>query len=521
MLGMTQADVLVADVLVVDVLVVGAGPTGLTLACDLARRGVAVRIVDRAPEFPRGSRGKGLSPRSLEVLDDLGLIDQLLQAGVTHRPHRKYRGAEVIAESDPEAGRVATPAVPYPVGLMIPQWRVEQALRERLAGFGVAVELGAELRDVSQDADGVTATVGETRVRARYLAGCDGGRSAVRRALGLRMHGETPDVQLMAVGDVEVDGLGRDAWHQWFGGDGAIMLCPLPGTTAFQVQASHELGPDGSPLEPTLETFQRTFDRVAGVPGVRLHDLTWHSSYRVNVRMVDRLRVDRVFLAGDAAHVHPIAGGLGMNSGIQDAYNLGWKLGLVLAGAATPGLLDTYDEERLPIASWLLNITSERLDAVLTAIGKPGGGVDAVATAELSQLTLGYRWSRLSRGAARRSAGRSSGLQPGDRAPDATCRDPLTGAPVHLFDVFRGPHFTLLGLGELSAPSLSASSLGGLGADIVKPYLIGPGGLVDDDGHVARAYGEDVMVLVRPDGYVGLIADADDVSAVASYVRSL
>ena len=163
----------------------------------------------------------------------------------------------------------------------------------------------------------------------------------------------------MAVGDVEVDGLGRDAWHQWFAGGGAIMLCPLPGTNAFQVQASHELDQDGSPLEPTLERFQQTFDRVAGVAGVRLHDLAWRSTYRVQVRMVDQLRADRVFLAGDAAHVHPIAGGLGMNSGIQDAYNLGWKLGLVLAGHAAPGLLGTYEEERLPIASWLLGITSD------------------------------------------------------------------------------------------------------------------------------------------------------------------
>src|SRR6266702_8846018 len=189
MLAMTQTDVLVA----------GAGPTGLTLACDLARRGIAVRIVDRVPEFPRGSRGKGLSPRSLEVFDDLGVADRLLKFGVTHLPHRKYRGAEVVAEIDPEAGRVVTPDIPYPAGLMIPQWRVEQTLRERLADFGVAVELGAELRDFSQHTGGVTATVGETQVRAQYLAGCDGGRSTVRKALGLRLHGETPDIQLMAV----------------------------------------------------------------------------------------------------------------------------------------------------------------------------------------------------------------------------------------------------------------------------------------------------------------------------------
>jgi 2-polyprenyl-6-methoxyphenol hydroxylase-like FAD-dependent oxidoreductase len=128
---------------------------------------------------------------------------------------------------------------------------------------------------------------------------------------------------------------------------------------------------------------------------VRRHSLAWRSSYRVNVRMVDQLRVGPVFLAGDAAHVHPIAGGLGMNTGIQDAYNLGWKLGLVLAGHAGPGLLDTYEEERLPIASRLLDITSERLDAVLDAIKNTGGGVDAVATPELTQLTIRYPWSRL------------------------------------------------------------------------------------------------------------------------------
>jgi 2-polyprenyl-6-methoxyphenol hydroxylase-like FAD-dependent oxidoreductase len=491
-----------------DVLVVGAGPTGLTLACDLARRGVAVRIVDRAPEFAVGSRGKGLSPRSLEVLDDLGVIDPMQAGGATHVPHRRYRGAEVLAEIDPEAGLVPTPDIPYPTGLMIPQWRVEQILRDRLADFDVTVEPGAELRGFTQDDDGVTATVGETLVRARYLVGCDGGRSTVRNALGLSLRGHTPDVQLMAVGDVEVDGLGRDAWHQWLTGDGGIMLCPLPGTNAFQVQASPELDPDGSPLEPTLERFQQTFDRIAGVPGVRLHDLAWRSSYRVTVRMVDQLRVGRAFLAGDAAHVHPIAGGLGMNTGIQDAYNLGWKLGLVLAGDATPALLDTYEEERLPIASWVLDITSELLDAVLAAI-KEKGGMDAVAAPELTQLALAYPWSRLSR----HTTDRPTGPRPGDRAPDAPLRDPATGTPVRLFDLFRGPRFTLLGLG--------APEVGDVGSDIVRPYLVGPGGLLDADGHAARVYGTDALVLVRPDGHIGLVAGPTETGTVRDYLRSL
>ena len=495
-----------------DVLVVGGGPTGLTLALDLARRGAGVRIIDQAPEFPGGSRGKGLSPRSLEVLDDLAVIDRMLADGTTRMLHRKYRGAEVIAEIDPGAGQVATPGIPYPAGLMIPQWRVEQILRERLADFGVAVELGTGLRSFSQHAGYVTAIAGEAEISARYLVGCDGGRSTVRQALGLSLRGETPDVQLMAVGDVEVDGLSRDAWHQWFSDDGAIMLCPLPGTGVFQVQASHELDQDGSPLEPTLERFQQTFDRIAGLPGVRLRSLAWRSSYRVNVRMVDQLQAGRVFLAGDAAHVHPIAGGLGMNTGIQDAYNLGWKLGLVLAGQATPGLLASYEEERLPIASWLLDITSERLNAVLEAIKETGGGVDAAASPELTQLMLRYPWSRLSRG----TSSRSTGPQPGDRAPDAPLRDTVTGSPVRLFDLFRGPHFTLLGLGERSA-----AALGHVGTGIVKPYLVGPGGLLDGGGHAARAYGAGALILVRPDGYIGLIADTEDAGAVAGYLGSL
>jgi 2-polyprenyl-6-methoxyphenol hydroxylase-like FAD-dependent oxidoreductase len=499
-----------------DVLIAGAGPTGLTLACDLARRGTAVRVIDRAPEFPAGSRGKGLSPRTLEVLDDLGLIGPVLDSGTTHLPFRKYQGPTVFAETDPVAGLLPTPDVPYPVGVLIPQWRVEQLLRERLAGLGVTVERGTELRGFTSDDDGVTATVGDARVRARYLAGCDGGRSTVRRALGLTLRGETPDVQLMAVGDVEADGLSRGGWHQWFAADGAIMLCPLPGTRAFQVQASHELDADGAPLEPTLERFQQTFDRVAGLPGVRLHSLTWRSTYRVNVRMVDRLRVGRVFLAGDAAHVHPIAGGLGMNSGMQDAYNLGWKLGCVLADQAGPGLLDTYEEERLPIASWLLDITSKLLDTVLDAIREKGGGVDAGATTELSQLRLRYPWSRLSRHAVSRTAG----PQPGDRAPDAPLRG-TDGRPARLFDELRGPHFTLIGLGERTAPALAAVAAGHDGAGLVRSCLIGPGGRADDGGHVTRAYGADALVLVRPDGYVGLVAGPDDAASVGEYLRAL
>jgi hypothetical protein len=182
-----------------------------------------------------------------------------------------------------------------------------------------------------------------------------------------------------------------------------------------------------------------------------LRSLAWRSSYRVNVRMVDQLQAGRVFLAGDAAHVHPIAGGLGMNTGIQDAYNLGWKLGLVLAGQATPGLLASYEEERLPIASWLLDITSERLNAVLEAIKETGGGVDAVASPELTQLMLRYPWSRLSR----RTASRPTAPQPGDRA--RRCGRP-SPARRSAFSIFSAGRTSPCWVSANAAPQRSATS---------------------------------------------------------------
>jgi hypothetical protein len=159
-----------------------------------------------------------------------------------------------------------------------------------------------------------------------------------------------------------------------------------------------------------------------------------------------------------------------------------------------------------------LTVTSERLSAVLEAIKETGGGMDAVASPELTQLMLRYPWSRLSR----RATSRSAGPQPGDRAPDAPLRETVTGSLLRLFDLFRGPHFTLLGLGERSA-----AALGHVETDLVKPCLVGPGGLLDDGGHVARAYGTDALILVRPDGYIGLIAEPEETGEVAGYLRSL
>lgn len=505
-----------------DVLIVGAGPTGLTLAIELARRGAGVRIVDAAPVPHRESRGKGLQPRTLEVLEDVGVTGRALATGTTRLPFRKYFDGAYVNDTDRFEDARPTPDAPYERGVLIGQWQVEEILRERLAEFGVSVELGTEVTGFEQDADGVTAVLADgERVRAGHLVGCDGGRSRVRKAMGVRFDGTTEEAQSMVVGDVEAEGISRDVWHQWFTSDGGgVALCPMPGTNSFQFQASPELDASGEPLPPTLESFQRIFDRHARVPGIKLTDPTWVSIWRVNVRMVDRMRVGRVFLAGDAAHVHPIAGGLGMNTGIQDAYNLGWKLALATAGRAGPGLLDTYEEERLPVAAWTLGVSTELYARVLEAVKEPGVGVEAAAPPPMG---TGYRWSSLATPA---TTGDPDVLRPGDRAPDAPCVD-ASGHPVRLFQVYADPRFTLLGFG-----TEVADAVGKLAAEhenLVQAFTVDGGDLDeaddlhDHEGHARQAYGvtAPALVLIRPDNHIALLTrDPADITAyLAAHTR--
>ncbi|MFE5805335.1 FAD-dependent monooxygenase [Streptomyces sp. NPDC056491] len=349
-----------------DVLITGSGPTGLTLACDLARRGVAVRVIDRRSAPHRESRGKGLLPGSLEIFGELGVLETLAAIGSSRVVLRKYFDGEHINDTPTDAG------------LLIGQWQIEAALRDRLAGLGVRVEYGSELAGITQDGSGVRAELADgTVIGARYLAGCDGGRSTTRKLLGIPFEGNGQEEPAMVLGDVSAPGLGRDVWHQWFTSEGSgILLCPMPGTDSFQLQASPERNERGEPLPPSLESFQRLFDRHARVPGIRLAGATWISAWRVNVRMATRIREGRVFLAGDAAHVQPIAGGLGMNTGIQDAAALGRTLAAALTGDAGEEVLDAYEAERLPVAAEVLADTAERYERVLEAVRTPGRGTE-------------------------------------------------------------------------------------------------------------------------------------------------
>ena len=493
-----------------DVLVAGAGPTGLTLACVLAQWGVAVRVVDAAPEPWHGSRAKGVQPRTLEVLDGLGVAQRVIGRGRFHVPIRRYAGVHdrIGTAQDTQAGREPTPDRPWVRTLITAQWCVEEALRGRAADLGVAVEQGRAVTGLEQHDGGVTVALADgASVTARHLVGCDGGPSTVRRLLGVSFLGETRDEVRMLLADVVLDGLDRDHWHH-FGTPGPrpfAMLCPLPATDTFQLQAAPP--PDGGDAELTPERVQAILDAVT--TGVRVRAVRWSSRWRLNVRMVDRYRVGRCFLAGDAAHVHSPAGGQGMNTGIQDAANLGWKLAAVLGGADA-GLLDTYESERLPVAAGVLGLSSELTARPFTY---RGGDRD-----RLSQLDLSYRGGPLAADPGEGPA------RPGDRAPDAPGRTP-DGAPVRLFELFapdgRGPHWTLVGFGapppRVDGPVRPVTVVG---PD--DPVPAGAGAvLVDVDGHARTAYGAAAgeVLAVRPDGYVG--ARGADPAAVVGAIGGL
>ncbi|SDC93575.1 2-polyprenyl-6-methoxyphenol hydroxylase [Geodermatophilus telluris] len=535
-----------------DVLVVGAGPTGLTLACDLHRRGVDCRVLDRAVTPHVRSRGKGLQPRSLEVFDDLGIAGAALAAGRTHHHLRLYSGGRPALDLDLPA-RPPQPGVPYPNLVVLPQWRTEQVLRDGLAALGGTVEYGRELTDLSQDDDGVTATVvdpgtGATEaLRAAFVVGCDGGSSRVRTLTGIAMRGASHDEHFV-LGDVLIEGLPADgSSFAWFDDDGYLAADPLDGSGTWQVQASVRPDTSGKLETASLELFRRLFAE-RGFGHVRLHDATWLSDFSPRVAIVDRYRAGRVLLAGDAAHVHSPAGGQGMNTGIQDAYNLGWKLDAVLRGRAAHALLDTYQEERRPVARAVLTSS----DLGHSAFFSPHPAMTLLRNRVLvpalrlavirnrlldgvAELDVGYRDSSLVDEAAtgeHTGDGEAAGLvdavrfrrgpHAGDRAPDAEVRAGDNGAPTRLFDLFRGTHSTLLvfdgpaatdaGYRRMTATARRVRAALG---DDVRAWIVVPGDRrpehLDDvdvvldpdrDAHHRYAAAAESLYLVRPDGYI-------------------
>ncbi|MFJ5948012.1 FAD-dependent monooxygenase [Streptomyces noursei] len=486
----------------VDVLISGAGPTGLALGIDLARRGVTTLIVERQDTLSRGARGTGIQPRTQEVYDDLGVLPAAHAASGLYPPMGLWEDGRIVRTHEMVERGVPTPSAPYADIRMLPQWRNVRLLHDRLCDLGGSVQLDTALTDFTQDDDGVTARLtgpgaAVRTVRARYLVACDGGASTVRKRLDVRMTGPELAQGHAVLADVRLDGLDRDHWHRWtLPNGGFVSLLPMAGTDDFQLLVAAA----GAEPDTSHETVRDLIATHTHLTRDQVREVLWTSLYRPKAGMVDAYRHGRVFLAGDAAHIHSPAGGQGLNTSVRDGYNLGWKLGQVLRHGAPDALLDTYEAERRPIAADIL-ATSTRLHRSRSLRRGP----------DLHQLGIGYPNSPLTR---ELRTGLAEGARTaGDRAPDAPCTT-ADGTPTRLFDAFRGPHFTVLALDapDLDAPALTKA------AGSTPLHTVHVGGptpdLLDPDGHLRAAYGTTPTVfLIRPDGYIAVAAPPEEATA--------
>jgi 2-polyprenyl-6-methoxyphenol hydroxylase-like FAD-dependent oxidoreductase len=344
-----------------DVLIAGAGPTGLTLAIDLARRGVQCRLIDKAEAPATTSRALGVQARTLECFEHLGIADQAVAAGLPMHGIRLHSDRKIIAHiafqnTDSKYGYV----------LSLPQSGTERLLTERLNAENIPIERGCELLSARDTGDRVEALVsknGQTEpIECKYLAGCDGAHSKARQQAGIAFEGSAfPEKFLLA--DLSIDGYPtRDEANVYLQEGRIVAIFPMP-DGHYRIVLEDPGQQDG---DPTLEEIQKAID-LYGPAGVRVHDSIWTSRFHISQRQVTAYRSGRTFLLGDAAHIHSPIGGQGMNTGIQDALNLGWKLALAVEGKAAPELLDSYNAERRPVGARLLHATGAATHVALAA----------------------------------------------------------------------------------------------------------------------------------------------------------
>lgn len=531
------------DLDVLDVLVVGAGPTGLALAVQLTRFGIRYRIVDALTDRRRESRAIVVHARTLELLDTVGLAEPLVARGRRGVRVRLHLGTADVTIATPD--RIQLPGTRFPFALFVSQYETESLLAEWLAAHGATVERGctAALQHAAEDNHACQLTHDDGRVeivRARFIVGCDGAHSGVRHTVGIPFDGDAyPQRFLLA--DVDIDGaIEGDALHAFPGAGGALVVLPLGGPRPWRVIAidpATSPGADGAPLaEVTLEDLQACGDRVTG-RALHFRNPAWLTRFRLHHRQAATYRRGRVFLAGDAAHIHSPAGGQGMNTGIQDAWNLGWKLALVIRGAAREALLDTYHAERWPVGRFLLRFT-DRLFAIgsRAVTARPAAArvrnallrwvLPRLASSSrlrvrafrvISQLGIRYRRSPAVREGLPSLAG---GPRAGDRVPD-TPLDGEDGPTLH--QLLRAPSFHLLVCGVEAVPRPVAMLAAARDITIVHLPARSDGANTNAStlaalGVEPRSGSRSALYLVRPDGHIAYRAAGVDAGDLSRYL---
>ncbi len=525
----------------VDVLVVGAGPTGLTLAAELAAFGIRARLIDRGLDRVHESRALAIQPRTLEVLARLGVTDELIADGNRAVRLRMHVPGRVLVVPLFDLGLEDTA---YPFLLFLSQAETERVLGEHLATAGVRVERGVELASLSDAGDSATATLRhrdgrEEVVSARYVAGCDGGHSTVRRLAGIGFEGGSYP-QTFVLADTEADGIEPGAAHVFVSQTGMLFFFPLLKPATWRLLAMRPPA-DRTPAEAAvvLDEVQALASSYTG-GAVRLHDPVWMTNFRLHHRAATRYRVGRVFLAGDAAHVHSPAGAQGMNTGIQDAVNLGWKLAQILRGVTDPALLDSYEAERAPIGKMVLRFTGRaftiatstnpivrlartRFASAVIPLALKAGTARAYAFRTVSQLGIGYRHSRLSVDGPDPPR---KGPKAGDRPPDASIVH--DGQPTRLHRALASAGWHLLLCGPPDAwPAQTTTQFRERYPSLLTVHHLTaqntPGALHDPDGQALRRLGltarHTAQYLVRPDGHVGYRAGGTNATELARYLN--
>jgi 2-polyprenyl-6-methoxyphenol hydroxylase-like FAD-dependent oxidoreductase len=527
----------------VDVLVVGAGPTGLTLAAQLAAHGVRPRLIDRGADRAAESRALAIQPRTLEVLARLGITEHLIAAGnpaVQLRIHSRGRQVGVPMFD------LGLEDTAYPYLLFLSQAETERILEQHLTAAGVTVERQVELVDLHQTSEEAVARLRhrdgrEEQVPAHYVVGCDGAGSTVRELAGIRFEGRSYP-QTFVLADTEADGLEPDAAHVFLSPAGMLFFFPLIRPASWRLLV---MRPPADPTPPHAPLDLAQVQAIADIytaGGVRLHDPVWMTNFRLHHRAAADYRHGRVLLAGDAAHIHSPAGAQGMNTGIQDAVNLAWKLAHTLHSADHHlDLLDTYQLERAPIGRTVLRFTDRAFTiatstnpilrfartrlapALLPLVLKPPAS-RRYAFRAVSQLAIRYRHSPLSVDGPHRPR---RGPQPGDRLPDADITHERRPTTLHTA-LADSPGWQLLLCGP---PDIWATDQlthlrerydGYLNVHHLHAHDT-PGALHDPHRqalrHLSLTPGSTAQYLIRPDGHIGYRAGGSDLAGLARYLH--